>query len=123
MGVHKNKSPILEFDDNPKSVIMPGYGELNLKLPKKCVYAFLGEYIEEFANKNNGVNVAEFDSITKRYPIYVINYRGEKICLVQGQILFTADSLADIQKYDSRNFGKDSYEYALMLCMETVLKL
>lgn len=255
MGIHKNRFPILEFDDNPKSVIMPGHEELDLKLPKKCVYAFLGEYIEEFANKNNGVNVAEFDSITKRYPIYVIDYKGEKICLVQapmgsapaaqildwlnsyvvekiistgscgvlidipensflipklalrdegtsyhylkpsrfvevskealkaiedtleehnleyrevvtwttdgfyretedlvryrieegcsvvemecsalasvaklrdmiwGQILFTADSLADVEKYDSRNFGKNSYEYALMLCLESVLKL
>lgn len=255
MSIHKNEFPILEYDTNPKAVIMPGHEKLDLKLPKKCVYAFLGEYIDEYALENKAMEVAKFDSITKQYPIYVIHYKGEDICLVQapmgsapssqildwlsaygveeivstgscgvlvdipenyflvpklalrdegasyhyiepsrcievnpvarkaiketlsehnleykevmtwttdgfyretedlvkyrieegcsvvemecsalaavaklrnliwGQILFTADSLADVEKYDSRNFGGDSYEYALMLCLEAVLKL
>ena len=255
MSILKSKFPILEFDDNPKSVIMPGHENLNLQLPKRCVYAFLGEYVDKFAKSSSAINVAEFDSITKQYPIYVINYKDEEICLVQapvgsapsaqildwlisygvekvistgscgvlvdipennflipklalrdegasyhylkpsrfvdinknvlkviettlrehnlkyrevitwttdgfyretkdlvkyrieegcsvvemecsalaavaklrnikwGQILFTTDSLANIEKYDSRNFGLDSFEYALMLCLESVLKL
>lgn len=43
--------------------------------------------------------------------------------IIWGQILFTADSLANIESYDPRNFGGDSHEYALMLCLESVLKL
>lgn len=40
MGIHKNRFPILEFDDNPKSVIMPGHEELDLKLPKNVFMPF-----------------------------------------------------------------------------------
>ena len=40
-----------------------------------------------------------------------------------GQILFTADSLADLEKYDSRNFGEASFEYALKLAMDAVIKI
>ena len=38
-------------------------------------------------------------------------------------ILYTADSLANVDKYDERNFGGNSYEYALMLCLDTVVKM
>lgn len=255
MTIRKNEFPILEFDDNPTSVIMPGHEELDLKLPKKCVYAFLREHVDKYAEEHGARKVAEFDSITKKYPIYVVDYQGEEVCLVQapmgsassaqildwlisygveqvisagscgvladipenvflipksalrdegasyhylkpsrfvdispkalraieqtlrehhleyrevitwttdgffretadfvkyrmeegcsvvemecsalasvaslrnivwGEILFTADSLANIEKYDSRNFGDDSFEYSLILCFESVMKL
>lgn len=35
-----------------------------------------------------------------------------------GQLLYTADSLADAQNYDARNWGTDSVLPALMLCLE-----
>ena len=40
-----------------------------------------------------------------------------------GTILYTADSLADVDKYDERNWGGNAYEYALTLCLDAVLKL
>ena len=40
-----------------------------------------------------------------------------------GMILYTADSLADVDKYDQRNWGGNAYEYALTLCLDAVLKL
>jgi hypothetical protein len=40
-----------------------------------------------------------------------------------GMILYTADSLADVDKYDERNWGVNAYEYALTLCLDAVLKL
>ncbi|MFC4805375.1 nucleoside phosphorylase [Filifactor villosus] len=255
MSIRKSEFPILEFDDKRKSVIMPGHENLNVNLPKRCVYAFLGEYIDKFAEKERAVRVAEFDSITKKYPIYIVDYKGEEVCLVQapmgsapsaqildwllaygvkkvisagscgvlkdfpenyflvpksalrdegtsyhylepsrfveiseealkaieetlgehnlkykevvtwttdgfyretaelvryrmeegcsvvemecsalasvakfrniiwGEILFTADSLADVAQYDVRSFGLDSFEYALILCLDSVLKL
>ncbi len=43
--IQKHAIPILEFDDNPQAVIMPNHEGLDLHLPKKCVYAFLGEEI------------------------------------------------------------------------------
>ena len=40
-----------------------------------------------------------------------------------GQILYTADSLHDVENYDERNWGEDSRAYALELCLETLLRL
>ena len=38
-----------------------------------------------------------------------------------GMILYTADSLAEVDRYDERNWGGNAYEYALTLCMDSVL--
>ena len=226
-----------------------------MKLPKKCVFAFLGEYLDKYAIKNEARTVSDFVSETKLYPIYIINYKGEEITLCQapvgsapsaqildwliahgvreiisagscgalekfpegtflvpykalrdegasyhyappsrfmeiserarcaiketvlehrmkykevitwstdgffretkekvtyrksdgcsvvemecselaavasfrgvtfGMILYTADSLADVDKYDERNWGGNAYEYALTLCLDSVIKL
>ncbi len=40
-----------------------------------------------------------------------------------GQLLFTADSLANVDAYDERGWGRDSFEIALRLCLDAVLKL
>lgn len=37
-----------------------------------------------------------------------------------GQILFTADTLANIDAYDERNWGEDSFEKALYICLDIV---
>ena len=255
MSIIRNEIPILEFDTEQTAVINPGHREIGLKLPKKCVFAFLGEYIDEYANKTETRRVSEFVSATKCYPIYITKYKGEEIALCQapvgaapaaqlldwligygvrqiisagscgvleklpessflvpkkalrdegtsyhyappsrfmeigegarkairetvlehgmkyrevttwstdgfyretkekvayrksegcsvvemecsalaavaafrgatfGMILYTADSLADVDKYDQRNWGGNAYEYALTLCLDAVLKL
>lgn len=251
----KNEIPILEFDTDKSAAIMPTHANLDLKLPEKAVFAFLSDYIDEYANTNNAKQVTIFESATKNIPIYVLEYMHEEICLVQapvgaapaaqimdwligygvrkiiaggccgalkdypegaflvpckalrdegtsyhyaapsrfidinrnalkaieaaleenglryhevitwttdgfyretiekveyrkldgctvvemecsalvacaefrnatfGQILYTADTLADIEKWDSRNWGKNSIECALKLCLDSVLKL
>lgn len=255
MSITKNEIPILEFDTEKTAAINPTHEKINLKLPKKCVFAFLGEYISEYASKAEAVKVSEFLSMTKRYPIYILKYKGEEITLCEapvgsaasaqildwligygvreiisagscgalehfsestflvpckalrdegtsyhyappsrfmnindkarkaieetvsehgmkyqevitwstdgffretkekvayrksegcsvvemecsalaavsafrgvswGMILYTADSLADVEKYDERNWGGNSYEYALILCLDAVIKL
>lgn len=37
-----------------------------------------------------------------------------------GQILFAADSLANIEKHDARNWGVDSHDVALNTCLEII---
>ena len=255
MSIKKNEIPILEFDTEQTAVIDPTHEKIDLKLPQKCVFAFLGEYIEEYASKTETRKVSEFVSATKLYPIYITNYKGEEVVLCQapvgaapaaqildwligygvreiisagscgalthfpestflvplkalrdegtsyhyappsryieigekarkaiketvtehgmkyqevitwstdgffretkekvayrksegcsvvemecsalaacstfrgatwGMILYTADSLADVDKYDERNWGGNAYEYALTLCLDAVLKL
>ena len=255
MSIVKNEIPILEFDTEQTAVINPTHEELDLRLPPKCVFAFLDAYIDEYASKAKARKVSEFVSATKSYPIYITNYKGEDIVLCQapvgaapaaqildwligygvreiisagscgvledfpestflvpnkalrdegasyhyappsrfmeiserarkaieetllehemrykevitwstdgffretkekvaycksegcsvvemecsalaavsafrgatwGMILYTADSLADINKYDERNLGGNAYEYALTLCLDAVLKI
>ncbi len=82
----KNEFPILEFDTDWSAVIMPTHENLNLKLPKKAVFAFLGEHIDEYAKSHEAFLVGKFVSATKDYPIYVVRYKGEDVCLCQAPV-------------------------------------
>ena len=84
--IQKHAIPILEFDDNPQAVLMPTHEGLDLKLPKKCIYAFLEEEIDRYAQEVVAKCIGKFVSATKTYPVYVINYKGEEICLAQAPV-------------------------------------
>ena len=84
--IHKHAIPILEFDGNPQAVIMPNHEGLDLQLPKKCIYAFLEEEIDRFAQEAGAECVGEFISATKTYPVYVMSYKGEEVCLAQAPV-------------------------------------
>ena len=84
--IQKHAIPILEFDDNPQAVIMPNHEGLDLQLPKKCIYAFLEEEINRYAQEVGAKCVGEFVSATKTYPVYVMDYKGEKVCLAQAPV-------------------------------------
>ena len=43
--------------------------------------------------------------------------------VIWGEILFTADTLADIENYDQRNWARDTFAYALELAMDAVCKI
>lgn len=86
MGIIKNEIPILEFDSEQTAVISPVHENLNLNLPKKCVFAFLGNYIDEYANSSDTKQVSTFISATKNYPIYITKYKGEEIVLCQAPV-------------------------------------
>ncbi len=255
MSIIKNEIPILEFDTEQNAVLSPTHENLDIRLPNKCVFAFLAGYIDEYARKNNLKQAAKFISATKDYPIYIVEHKGEEVALCQapvgaapaaqildwligygaheiisagscgclevfpegtflvpyralrdegtsyhyvppsrfietnkrarkaieetilehgmkyqevttwstdgfyretkekveyrkgegcsvvemecsalaacssfrradwGMILYTADSLADVEQYDERNFGGNAYEYALLLCLDAVVKM
>ena len=84
--IQKHAIPILEYDDNPQAVIMPNHEGLDLQLPKKCIYAFLEEEIDRYAQEVEADCVGEFVSATKTYPVYVMDYKGEKVCLAQAPV-------------------------------------
>ncbi len=93
MPIIKNDIPILEYDDKQASVLMPnreGY-----ELPKRAVFAFLGDDLgdgsklvgaEAYARKNSFEKVAEFCSSTKVYPVFKTVYKDEEVCLVQAPV-------------------------------------
>ena len=192
MGIIPCEIPLLEFDPEQTAVIGPDYDQLDLHLPRKCVFAFLGGYIDRYAHAAGARQVAAFNSVTKLYPIYVTSYhyappfrymeiseparraieqtilahhmryqevvtwstdgffretkekvayrKSEGCSVVEmecsalaacaafrsatwGMLLYTADSLADVQRYDQRHWGGSAYEYALTLCLDAVLAL
>ena len=77
----KNDIPILEFD--PTAEAMFGY-KVNVKLPPKAVFGILGDCIEEYAESCGARTADIIHTITKDYPIYILNYNGEDICLLQS---------------------------------------
>lgn len=84
--IMKNQIPILEFDTDATAVIMPTHQKLDLNLPKKAVFAFLGEHIDEYAKAHNAIQVGKFLSATKDYPIYVVKHKEEDVCLCQAPV-------------------------------------
>ena len=40
-----------------------------------------------------------------------------------GQLLYTADSLANVEKYDAREWGRASVSIALQICLDSVIKM
>lgn len=86
MSILKNEIPILEFDTEQNAVINPTHENLDIKLPTKCVFAFLEDYIEEYAGKNDVRQVAHFISATKNYPIYIAKHKSEEVVLCQAPV-------------------------------------
>ena len=43
--------------------------------------------------------------------------------VIFGQLLFTADSLADTENHDGRNWGNDHFAYAMMLAFDAALEV
>lgn len=83
MPLIKHAFPILERDTEQLAVIMPNRKNL-YKFPEKCVFAFLEETTDNYAEVNSAEKVGEFQSITKTYPIYKTIYKGEEICFCQA---------------------------------------
>lgn len=86
MSIIKNEIPILEYDTDPMTVIIPDHEHFNITLPKKAVFAFLGETVDKYAIEHNAEIVSYFISATKKYPIYVLDTGGCIICLVQAPV-------------------------------------
>ena len=59
MAFRENEIPILEYDDSPSAVVMPTHENLDIQLPKKAVFAFLGDVIEQYASAVNAEKTAE----------------------------------------------------------------
>ena len=56
---------------------------IGLELAKEVCLCFLGEEIDRYAQEVGADCVGEFVSATKTYPVYVMNYKGEEICLAR----------------------------------------
>ena len=82
----KNEIPILEYDDSSIEVIAPNHDMEDLKLPEKCLFAFLGDVIHEYAKENNADVAKELITVSHNIKIYVLHEGNEDLCLVQSPI-------------------------------------
>ena len=94
----KNTLPLLEYDDSSKEVIPPDHDLEGITLPKKCLFTFLGDVVDEYAKAHNAEVVRELITVSHNIKIYVLHEENEDICLVQSIIgapaaVMTLDSL------------------------------
>ena len=67
-----------EYDKSP-GIISPDFEKMDLHLPKKAIFAFLGEKrIERFALARGGEKVGTFVSLTKDFPLWMIKADKEE---------------------------------------------
>lgn len=69
--IQKHELPILEYDPNSEEVIRPNHGAEQLKLPEKCVYAFLGEAVDAYAFEANAAVAEMFETIRKALALCI----------------------------------------------------
>lgn len=76
-----NDFPILEYDPNPRAVLEPGHDAPDLRLPQSAAFPFVGDCVDDYARARDLPVLAEFVTITKRYPVYRVS---EGVCLCQA---------------------------------------
>ncbi len=82
----KNEIPILEYDDSSAEVIAPDHDLQELRLPEKCLFAFLGNVVHRYAEDNHADVAEELITVSHNIKIYVLHEDKEDICLVQSPI-------------------------------------
>lgn len=90
--IKRNEIPILEYDDSSPEVIPPDHDWIAGKLPEKCLFAFLGDVVHEYAAKKNAKVAETLITVSHDIKIYVVHEEDEEICLVQSPICAAASA-------------------------------
>ena len=85
MALYKHTIPILEHDTNPTALLRHDRHP-EIVLPKRAVYAFLGDTIDRYAQAHNAEVLDIFRTVTCDIPIYRIQYQGEELCLCRAPL-------------------------------------
>jgi uridine phosphorylase len=77
--------PILEFDEDDNAFIRP----LNLiepvkNIPERCILCFFSEVIDKIIKEYPHKIISYLKSEGFNYPLYELDYKGEKIALIQA---------------------------------------
>lgn len=78
--------PILEFDENRKALIRPENIIKPIDIAERCVLCFFGEAIETILSEYPHKVVAHFNAESLRLPVYELEYKGERIALIQAAV-------------------------------------
>lgn len=86
MSIIRNQYPILEYDTASEEILKPNLNMEKIQLPEKCVYAFLGGTVDAYAKAHEAICVSILHTITKDYPVYVVDYNGSRTVLCQAPL-------------------------------------
>jgi len=78
--------PILEFDEDKNAFIRPSNIIQPVDITEKCVLCFFSEAIEKILTEYPHKIVSNFISEGINYPLYELDYKGEKIALIQASV-------------------------------------
>ena len=81
-----NEIPLLEYDDSSLEVIAPNHDCRDLRLPEKCLFAFLGDVVHRYADDHRAEIAEELVTVSHIIRVYVLHEADEDICLVQSPI-------------------------------------
>ena len=84
--VVRNEIPLLEFDDSSSEVIAPDHGWAGGRLPEKCLFAFVGDVVHEYAAEHEARVADTLVTVSHDIQVYVLYEGGEDMCLVQSPI-------------------------------------
>ena len=78
----KNEIPILEYDTDAHGIIEPFHENVRLSgLPAKAVFAFAGDATYTYARSHGAETVCSLASVTRDFPIFVLDNEGEPAVL------------------------------------------
>jgi uridine phosphorylase len=79
--------PILEFDEDRNAFIRPSNMHKPIDgIPERCVLSFFSEAIEKILNEYPHKIISSLKSEGMDYPLYEMEYKGEKIALIQATV-------------------------------------
>ena len=84
--ITRNEIPILEYDDGSPEVIPPDHDWAGGRLPEKCLFAFLGGVVHDYAERHGARTAETFVTVSHETSIYVLREDDEDLCLVQPPI-------------------------------------
>lgn len=77
---------LLEYDGTQEAVLNPTHEGLDMKLPERAIFGFLGDEIDKYAEEKGLEPVGFFETITKIFPIYVDDVNGTPVALSQAPL-------------------------------------
>ena len=83
----KKEFPILEFDEDRNAFIRPSNTIQYIEgIPERVVLCFFNEAIDKILYEHSHKIISYFISSGIKYPLYELDYHGEKIALIQAGV-------------------------------------
>ena len=98
--------PILEFDEDKNAYILPSNLIRPVDISEKCVLCFFSDAIEKILTECPNRVVTYVKSESFNYPLYELEYKGDKIALIQAGIgaPVAAGQIEELTAFGCRKF-------------------